>query len=264
MPYLFSQNGPLTRTVRDAALLLQVIAGHDPRDPTSLRQTPPNFVRAADMTIEGLRIGWSPDFGFADVDPEVLDITFRAARVFEDLGCEVEQADIALDPPYDTFGPIIAGDFYTNFGRYKNNGDELFTDYAKFLLERGSQVTVADYARALGEMDLLEGAHDRPVRAIRPAAHTDGVLSSVQIRRISGRGIWHFRIPRSVLERGLHFADKRDWPPRGECTGGVHVRWSARRTAHVVGRELDEPTVLAASAAFESAQPWDHVRPPVS
>ena len=98
------------------------------------------------MPIEGLRIGWSPDFRFAKVEPQVLEITARGARIFEDLGCSVEQVDIVLDPPYDVFGAIIAGDFYTNYGRYENNGDELFTDYAKFRLERGSRVTVADYA----------------------------------------------------------------------------------------------------------------------
>ena len=263
MPYLFSQNGPLTRTVRDAALLLQVIAGHDPRDPTSLRQTPPDFVRAADKTIDGLRIGWSPDFGFAKVDPEVLDITSRAARVFEDLGCEMEQADIALDPPYDTFGPIIAGDFYTNFGRYKNNGDELFTDYAKFLLERGSRVTVADYARALGEMDRLKARmtdlFERFDLLLTPTAcfpafrygEFPGEVSDISEYPDQ---YWNgaFTLPINVIGHPAASV------PAGFTSDGLPVG------LHVVGRELDEVTVLAASAAFESAQPWDHVRPPVS
>ena len=263
MPYLFSQNGPLTRTVRDAALLLQVIAGHDPRDPTSLRQAPPDFVRAADKTIEGLRIGWSPDFGFAQVDPEVLDITFRAARVFEDLGCEVEQVDIALDPPYDTFGPIIAGDFYTNFGRYKNNGDELFTDYAKFLLERGSRVTVADYARALGEMDRLKARmtdlFERFDLLLTPTACFPAFKYGEFPGEVSGISeypdqYWNgaFTLPINVIGHPAASV------PAGFTSDGLPVG------LHVVGRELDEVTVLAASAAFESAQPWDHVRPPVS
>ena len=85
MPNLLAQNGSLSRTVRDSALLLQTLAGHDPRDPVSLREAPPDFVAAVDRQVTGLRIAWSPNFGFAEVDPEVLDVTATAARVFEEL-----------------------------------------------------------------------------------------------------------------------------------------------------------------------------------
>ena len=95
---LFSQNGPLTRTVGDAALLLQTLAGFDHRDVNSLRQHPPDFVAAANADIAGLRIAWSPDFGFAEVDAEVLDVTWKAARVFEELSCHVEEVDLEIAP----------------------------------------------------------------------------------------------------------------------------------------------------------------------
>ena len=58
----FSQPGPMTRTVRDAALLLQVLAGHDPRDPSSLREAPGDYLAATERSIEGFRFGWSSDF----------------------------------------------------------------------------------------------------------------------------------------------------------------------------------------------------------
>ena len=72
MPNIFGQNGPLTRTVGDAALLLQILAGHDPRDPVSLRDESPDFVAATERDIKGLRVAWSPDFGFAQVHPDVM------------------------------------------------------------------------------------------------------------------------------------------------------------------------------------------------
>ena len=263
MPYMLSQNGPLTRTVRDAALLLQVIAGHDPRDPTSLRESPPDFIRGVGKTVEGLRIAWSPDFGFAKVDPEVLDITLRAARVFEDLGCNVEESDIALDPPYDVFGPVIAGDFHTNFGRYKNNGDDQFTEYAKFLLDRGSRVTVADYARALGEMDRLKARmtdlFERFDLLLTPTACFPPFKYGIFPGEVSGISeypdqYWNgaFTLPINVIGHPAASV------PAGFTSNGLPVG------LHIVGKELDEVTVLAASAAFESAQPWDHIRPAVS
>ena len=56
--------------------------------------------------IDGLRIGWSADFGFAPVCPGVVDVTRRAAMVFEELGCPVEEVNMVLPEPYDSFGPI--------------------------------------------------------------------------------------------------------------------------------------------------------------
>ena len=63
-----SQSGPITRTVRDSAILLQALAGHDARDAGSLRDAPADYIAALDRDISGLRIGWSPDFGYAAVD----------------------------------------------------------------------------------------------------------------------------------------------------------------------------------------------------
>jgi len=66
----FSQSGPMSRTVADTALLLQVLAGPDSRDPVSMRETPPDFGASLEQGVEGWRIAWSPDLGYAGVDPE--------------------------------------------------------------------------------------------------------------------------------------------------------------------------------------------------
>ena len=93
----FSQNGPMTRTVRDTALLLQVMAGPDPEDAIALQEEPPDFSAKLDKGVAGLRIGWSPDMGSLPVDPEVRRITEEAAHVFEELGATVEEADVPID-----------------------------------------------------------------------------------------------------------------------------------------------------------------------
>jgi Asp-tRNA(Asn)/Glu-tRNA(Gln) amidotransferase A subunit family amidase len=101
-----SHQGPMARTVRDAALLLQVMAGPDPRDPLSIDAPPPDFVAACDGDLKGLRVGFSPDLGFAAVDPEVAELVARAARRFGELGPEVEDAKIDWGHPYE-FHKII-------------------------------------------------------------------------------------------------------------------------------------------------------------
>src|SRR6266498_4654748 len=84
--------GPLTRTVADAALVLSVIAGYDDRDRLSIPSDDVDWLRAADVDLRGVRVAYSPDLGYAAVDPAVRTVTDRAATVFErDLGATVDQ-----------------------------------------------------------------------------------------------------------------------------------------------------------------------------
>ena len=95
-----SHNGPITRTVADAAMLLGVMAGPDPRDPTSIDSPAEDYLAAVAHPLEalhGLRVAWSVDFGYAPVDPEVRRVTAAAAERFQAFGCEVE----AVNPDWD-------------------------------------------------------------------------------------------------------------------------------------------------------------------
>ena len=263
MPYMFSQNGPLSRTVRDSALLLQALAGYDRRDPTSLRETPPDFIAAVDREIQGLRIAWSPDFGFADVDPDVLNVTSTAAQLFEELGCRVEESDLAMDPPYDTFGAIIAADSYASQGRYLETHGDQMTEFARFLLEYGAKVTAAEYARALGQIDLLKARmtdlfeeYDLLLSptACFPAFPNGEYPGKWSPNRAFPDQYWNgaFTLPINVIGHPAATI------PAGFSSDGLPIG------LHIVGRKGDEEIVLAASGAFEQAQPWIQHRPPVS
>ena len=88
--------GSIARTVRDAALLLGVMAGHDRRDAFGVAEPTPDFLAACDAGAEGLRIAWSPTLGYAQPDPEVAALCEAAAKRFEALGCTVELVEDAL------------------------------------------------------------------------------------------------------------------------------------------------------------------------
>ena len=263
MPYIFSQNGPIARTVRDAATLLQVMAGHDRRDPISLRESPPDFVGAVDKDIDGLRIAWSQDFGFADVHPDVREVTSKAAMVFEELGCSVEETDLAMDEPYDAFGPLHAADSYASIGRYLETHADLLTDYGRFFLEIGSRVTAAEYARGLGLINVLKARmtdlFEEYDLLLSPTACFPAFPNEKFPGRIRGGSrfpeqYWNgaFTLPINAIGHPAATA------PAGFSTDGLPIG------LHIVGRWGDEETVLAASAAFERARPWIGRRPPVS
>ena len=91
--------GPLTRTVRDAALLLRILAGHDPKDPTSDRRPVPDFLSLSNEGFQdALRIGWASDGGPLGAEPEVLSQVEAGVRLLANLGWVIQE--IVL-PPFD-------------------------------------------------------------------------------------------------------------------------------------------------------------------
>jgi len=85
--------GPLTRTVRDAAILLHSLAGYDPRDSTSVARGVPDYLQALDTSArsERWRIGWFADGGPQGAEPDVLERVGDAVRVLESCGLSVER-----------------------------------------------------------------------------------------------------------------------------------------------------------------------------
>jgi len=97
--------GPMTRDVRDAAMLLQVIAGHDPGDPLTVQfgsRDVPDYVGRLDDGIAGVRFAWSPDFGFVNpTDSRVVDTIAAAVPAFEEAGGIVEAPSLRIEDIWD-------------------------------------------------------------------------------------------------------------------------------------------------------------------
>ena len=103
-----SHAGPMTRTVADTALMMDVIAKPHARDWTALPDDGVNYSHALTGGVKGLRIAYipnfiSPQFGSVQVDPEVAAAVRRAAKVFEDLGAHVEEMNAPFDDLLDLF-----------------------------------------------------------------------------------------------------------------------------------------------------------------
>ena len=155
-----SQPGPITRTVRDAATLLQTLAGWDSRDVNSLREQPGDYTAALERDVSGLRIAWSDDYGYAAVDPEVVDVCLGAAREFERIGCAVDDPGFALDSPQEHFRVIFATNTYAASGSLLYLRPNDLTDYFRESMEFAATLTAADYAKALGGFDEVRAKFD--------------------------------------------------------------------------------------------------------
>ena len=257
-----SQSGPMSRTVLDSAILLQVLAGYDSRDQASLRESPPDFVSAVGKDIRGLKIGWTPDFGYAAVDREVVEVTEKAARLFEELGCTVEDANFQLESPFEAFWTIFNTNAYASNAAILDDRAADLTEYARLCIEYGAGVTGAEYAGALGQVDLLKqyfaAMLDKYDLILSPTMAVPAFPVGESPAKIDGKevhqlwGYLPFTYPINLIG---HTAASI---PAGFSSDGLPIG------LHIIGNTGAEETVIAASAAFEGAQPWIDQRPGVS
>jgi aspartyl-tRNA(Asn)/glutamyl-tRNA(Gln) amidotransferase subunit A len=110
MPLSFSADnvGPLTRTARDCARVLTLIAGRDPRDPTSSHEPVPDYEAALDGDVRGLRIGVPSTWFLDEVDPPVLEAIERAVAVLVARGATVRRIALPLMDAVTTYGSIVS------------------------------------------------------------------------------------------------------------------------------------------------------------
>ena len=262
----FSQSGPMSRSVADTALLLQVLAGPDPRDPVSMRDAPPDFSEGLEKGVEGWRIAWSADFGYAGVDPEVVRVCEAAARVFEDMGARVETPNLAIEDPFEAFWDVFSTASYTSYGHLLDEHREDFTYYGLRAFDNGAGVTGADLSRALLRVDQLrrqmEVFFDDFDLLLSPTMAVPAFPIEQRPEVIGGRkvdpfwGYLPFTFPINMT--GQTAASIPCGFSEEPANAGMPIG------LHLVGPRGSEARVLQACAAFERARPWADKLPPVS
>ena len=262
----FSQSGPMSRSVADTALLLQVLAGPDPRDPVSMRETVPDFSADLASGVEGWRIAWSPDLGYAGVDPEVVRVTEMAARVFEEMGAVVEAPNLVIDDPFQAFWDVFSTASYTSYGHLLEEHRDDFTYYGLRAFDHGSVVSGADLSRALLRVDQLrrqmEFLFDEYDLLLTPTMAVPAFPIEQRPSIIGGKevdpfwGYLPFTFPINMT--GQTAASVPCGLSEDSASAGMPIG------LHLVGPRGAEARVLQASAAFERARPWADKRPQVS
>ena len=256
-----SHTGPMTRTVRDAALMLDAIAGPDDRDRHSLPAVAQSFLAACEGGIAGLSVAWSPDLGYARVDPEVAELCAAAAERFESFGGHVEVVSPSWEDPEETFRITVGAETWSAWGdRLEADGEQMDRSL-RALLRFGSEVTAAQYLRAMRRRGELWTEVQRflarfdllitPTVAVPAFEVGKPGLNEVNGQPSSPLGWTPFCFPCNLTGQPAATV------PVGFTSAGLPVG------LQIVGRRHADHTVLAASAAFEAAQPWADRRPPV-
>jgi aspartyl-tRNA(Asn)/glutamyl-tRNA(Gln) amidotransferase subunit A len=257
LPLSWSQDhaGPLTRTVRDAALVLQALAGHDPRDPSSMHLAVPDFSAGLECGVRGTRIGVARAFFFDSCDPEVSAAVEAALAVLEDQGAIVEDAALPDMAAAYTVGTItIAVEGAAYHAAELRARPELFSEELRASFELGSFYSGTDYVQAQRLRQHLM------IETERALAHLDAVLmptSPVPATPIEGTPPEHAMLrPRNTMPFNVLGLPALS-VPCGFTAGGLPIG------LQIVGKAFDEAGILRIARAYEQATDWHRRRPPV-
>jgi aspartyl-tRNA(Asn)/glutamyl-tRNA(Gln) amidotransferase subunit A len=245
----------MSRTVADSALMLSVIgSGPDSRDRYSLPKPEFDWMGCLKGDLKGLRVAYSPDWGYAAVDPEVRRVVGEAVKVFErDLGCKVEEAHPGFEDPYPAFWGLVAmeSDLKGLRAMVAKHGGRMTPHLIDFIMRPWSAEDFTDAImvrkavtnkmwRFMQRYDLLL----TPTLAVPPfALHVQGP------EKIDGRIVPPFKWLAFTFPFNMT-GQPAATVPAGFTKDGLPVG------LQIVGRHLDDPAVLRASAAFEAAKPW--------
>jgi aspartyl-tRNA(Asn)/glutamyl-tRNA(Gln) amidotransferase subunit A len=256
--------GPMTRTVKDAALMLQALAGYDDRDLVS-RETPvEEYTTTLTGNITGLRLGVPKRFFAEYTDPEV-QVAFNAAvNTLNGLGAYIEEVDLpALDNVWSTIAQVILnGEANAWHEPYLQTQAEDYGPKVRRFLERGRATLARDYVRAQRARTQLCRDMDRVF------AHIDALLTPGEL------------VPPPVHEARTALIGGREvslmtalisatcpFNLTGQPALTLPCGFTARQlpiALQIVGKAFDEATVLRIGYAYEGQTSWHQQRPPVN
>lgn len=260
----FSHIGPLARTVEDAALMLDVMAGDHPADPFSLPTPTQSYTDAIQESVNDLSIAYSPDLGVYPVADSVRTLVGDAVDAFDTAGATVERADPEFGltneeilDAYYTFATVLWEgllDGLTEDGLdpRKDDRDQLTDSTVETILNADSVSTQALTAAQRVRTKVLEGMTELfdeydllvcPTLGVSPFEIGE-LPTEVAGESIEPRRGWLLTQPFNMTGQPVGTL------PAGLTDDGLPVGFQ------LVGPRLAEVTVLAASAAYERVQPW--------
>ena len=252
--------GPMTRTVEDAALLMNAIAGHDPLDPSSAPVPIEDYREGLERGIEGLRIGIPQEHFYDIIDDGVKNAVLDAVRVLENAGAEVEDVSI---PMLRYALPISGAILYaeaaeTNFEYLRDRADELGSD-VRTRLEIGVLVQAADYLKAQRARTLFDRQIDETMRRYDLLMAPSTPITAPGIGQAAVRVGEETEAAPVLLSRLTRPFNICGLPavsvPCGFSASGMPMGMQ------IVGRAFDEAGVLRAAHAYQQATEWHSRRP---
>ena len=258
----FSVTGPMARSVADVALFLSAISGPDSGAPLSIAEDPARFRAALERDFKGVRVAWWKDLGGIPVEPEIRLTVDSNRRIFEDLGCIVEEAEPDFEGVDQAFTTLRYTVNYPRFSAVIREREEWVKDTIKYEVAQAERLTGADLGRAMARQTLM---FDQSRRFFERYEYF--VLPVTQVEPFDVNIHYPTRIEGSEMKSYIDWM-RTCWyvtfmsnpaisVPAGFTTRGLPVG------IQIVGRHRDDWSVLQMAHAFEEATQHGKHRPTI-
>lgn len=248
--------GPMVRTVRDAALYMDCVVGTSESDPKSLPHPGYSYVAVLESLPKELRIAWSPDLGYANIEPDVRRECESGVRAFEDMGYAVDAVSHVFDDLGVLWGRISATSTYaTIYDKLAEHRDRFGHAFLKgaMVARRISWDKFGEAQRARAQLvNQLAGFFEKYDVLLTP---------TLPFEAIDARGNWPEEVDGKPLKNPLHVVP---FTPPFNLSGhpAISVRAGFSDNGLPVGLQIVGPRhrddlVLQAAYAFERARPWN-------
>jgi aspartyl-tRNA(Asn)/glutamyl-tRNA(Gln) amidotransferase subunit A len=264
--FSLSHQGPITRTVADGALAMDVLAGFEPRDLFSAPLPPQRFAAELDRDLNGLRVAYTPDFGTAQVDPVVRRAFEVALPAFEEFGCELTAASPDMREAREIFKWVMFGELVgADLKHFRPDGTSDLSPPLHQFVSKRKDILVRDYMTGMEKRRMMAARVQEffreydllltPTMAIPPFRHPKDLGEyphTVNGVEVGSQG-WHpFTFPFNLTTNPAATV------PCGFTDDGLPLG------LQIVGRRFEDLLVVQAAAAFEGARPWADKRPPIA
>ena len=251
-----SHVGPMARSVEDLALMLNVMAGPDPQDPHSLPHAGQDFRVGLEAGLTGLKIGFSPDLGYARVDPEVAAAVAKAVEHLADLGATVESVEPPFADPLDIFHVHWFAGAARRMSLIPAERQKLTDPGLQEIVAIGQTYSLAEYQQAVAEREALmrtmRAFHERYDLLVTPSLPIPAFEAGLEVPSASGLSRWtqwaSFSYPFNLTQQPACSV------PCGLTSAGLPI------ALQFVGPRYDDALVLRAARAYEAI--WPFQRPP--
>lgn len=256
-----SVSGPIARTVADCALFLSAIAGSDPLGPLTIAEDPARFRSSLNRNFKGARIAWWRGLGGIPFQPEIRRVVDANRRVFEDLGCIVEEAEPDFAGVDEAFSLLRYASNHPRYSALVRERPEWVKDTIKFEVAQAERASAADVGRAQARLSrMFEQSREFFTR------YEYFILPVTQVEPFD------VKTPYPTEIAGTKMTSYIDWMrscwyitmmtnpaisvPGGFSASGLPVG------LQIVGRHRDEWSVLQLAHAYEQATRHGERRPP--
>ncbi len=249
--------GPMTWTVADAALLMNVLTEPDPRDAQAAPRRGVDYLAELEGGIRGLRIAYSPTLGYVDVNREVADAVNRAVAVLEDLGAVVTETDPGFADPLAAFGHLFYGGAANALRDLSAKKRALMDPQLVNVAEKAAQRSMLDYLAAVNERlavsERMAVFHLRYDLLVTPTLPVTAFTAGREVPEDWHSTRWPswtpFTYPFNMTGQPALSV------PCGFDSGGLPIG------LQIVGRRFADEMVLRAGHAYQQAAPLTDRRP---